>query len=66
MAWYGPWIRLKYAYDRFKNDSGKPELAFYLGKQNMNLNKNFHFSSKNNNLGYYTTIRKWLLNSIGY
>lgn len=46
MVWYGPWTQLKYAYDSFKNVSGKPELAFYLRKQNMNLNKHFHFSSK--------------------
>lgn len=46
MARYGPWRRLKYAYDSFKNVSGKPELAFYLRKQNMNLNKHFHFYSQ--------------------
>lgn len=48
MARYGPWRRLKYAYDSFKNVSGKPELAFYLRKQNMNLNKHFHFYSQKN------------------
>lgn len=66
MARYGPWRRLKYAYDSFKNVSGKPELAFYLRKQNMNLNKHFHFYSQKktknqnqkNNLAYYITIRK--------
>lgn len=41
MAWYGPWTQLKYAYDSFKNVTGKPELGFYLRKQSMNLNKHF-------------------------
>lgn len=57
MAWYGPWTRLKYAYDSFKNVTGKPESAFYLRKQSMNLNKHF-LAKKPQNLGYYITIRK--------